>query len=531
MADLPRLKRFAADHAFGLTAPLTAEQVRTLAEYWLPNLNFHEDERFHPIALADRFDMVKARLDELPPDVREQWRVGIHERGPGGIAVRVPHDPPVLYDPDGVAPSSVGNTQTFRKVRRIIAEGEAARAAMADAAVDGDAFVSSGASFSFANEHFGSTDLLLGGNNAVPGNPWVPRATEPAPGGAPGEVRPRMTVLAQYVNLLDVLRYDVLVSEADADPAAEDYPPDAMRRDFDLSEGLLRHDPDDDPTMPPLQRFQIDEKRRELILSLIEAENAGQSLPPLPPGWTLDGKSWRVIVEHAFLEYSFLYAYNDFERWQTAIFDNEHEGDDEGCCLVFHRREMNLAAQGDIRRAHPLAIITSVHEEYQDADLFQRIPSPAAGGGLGRDGVDLDVFIAGGSHATYLTPGTHDLVDYQDYWGYVDENDLWILAPLVLPISIILAILEHFIDTEDFTSEEGVHGGPGIPDTDPQGVATHVLTIPTSEAEHVYDGAHDDLLLLRAYPGKWGGHDGTVDVSPGFPPKTRRFLKRLLKNL
>ena len=43
------------------------------------------------------------------------------------------------------------------------------------------------------------------------------------------------------------------------------------------------------------------------------------------------------MTRFAFLEYYFFYAYNDFERYQTAIFDNEHEGDDEGCCLVFDR--------------------------------------------------------------------------------------------------------------------------------------------------------------------------------------------------
>lgn len=41
MADLPRLRQFAAAHDFGMTAPLTAPQVRTLAAYWLPDLHFH----------------------------------------------------------------------------------------------------------------------------------------------------------------------------------------------------------------------------------------------------------------------------------------------------------------------------------------------------------------------------------------------------------------------------------------------------------------------------------------------------------
>ena len=54
------------------------------------------------------------------------------------------------------------------------------------------------------------------------------------------------------------------------------------------------------------------------------------------------------MTRFAFLEYYFFYAYNDFERYQTAIFDNEHEGDDEGCCLVFDRNVINLAASGGV---------------------------------------------------------------------------------------------------------------------------------------------------------------------------------------
>ncbi len=526
MADLTGLHDFAEENGFGLTAPLRAEQVRRLAAYWLPNLHFHEDERFHPIALSDVFEMVQDHLDDLTPQAREQWRVALSERVPGapGLAQSVLHDPTVLARRDGFA------FQSQRKVSRPLADGATTRDAMDAPEVDDETYVTNGASFTFANEHFGSTRLLSGGNTAVPGNPWIPRADERDPGGGPDDRRPRMTVLAQYVNLVDVLRYELLIERAEAE--GRRYPPDAMRRAFDIAGWILSHDPQTDPTTPPPTPREIDKTRRDLLLEMIEAEASGGALPDPPPGWTRHEQTWRAVTDHAFLEYSFFYAYNDFERWQTAIFDNEHEGDDEGCCLVFHRRDVNAAAGGDIRTVRPRAIITSVHEEFQDADLFRRIPAPASPGPLARDGVELDVYIAGGSHATYLDPGTHDLVDYGDYWGFVDENDLWVLAPLVLPISIILAILEHFIDTEDFTSADGVHGGPGSdPDSDPAAVATHTFTLAMSADAHVYDGAHDDILVLRSFPGKWGGHDGTVDKSPGFPPKTKRFLREFLQNL
>ena len=204
--------------------------------------------------------------------------------------------------------------------------------------------------------------------------------------------------------------------------------------------------------------------------------------------------AWNAVTRYAFLEYYFFYAYNDFERYQTAIFDNEHEGDDEGCCLVFDRNVLNLAATSgdpdDLLKAVPHCIIASVHEEYQDADLLKFVAPPIVAPGdpapPARDVVDFTVYVAGGSHATYFTPGDHDLVDFQDTWGYVDENASWlyIIAPVVLAISIILAIIEHFVDTEDFTSDEGVHSGPDeVVGNHPAKVASHVLALPMSSGK------------------------------------------------
>lgn len=66
MADLQALQAFAAAHGFQLTHPLTHHQVVTLAEYWLPEVRFHPDERFHPISLAERIDMVEGQFQEFP---------------------------------------------------------------------------------------------------------------------------------------------------------------------------------------------------------------------------------------------------------------------------------------------------------------------------------------------------------------------------------------------------------------------------------------------------------------------------------
>ena len=522
MADLQGLRGFANEHDFGLTAPLTNAQVRRLAEYWLPQMRFHWDERFHPVTLDDMFGMVEGTFAALPPEAQDSWRVGVRVRD-GTDAVVRSFDPPVVHVPDGTAITQTGQGPVSVKVRRVLNDGTPGRPALHLPEVDGDTVVTHGASFGRANQFFGPLVTLSGTNTAAPGDPFLPRADEPMP-GEPGERRPRVTVMAAFMNLLDLLRYELLVAGTD------DYPPDGMRHGFGITGRLLRSEPNA-PAFPP-------EAQRAFLLAAIRAVEAGEPLPEPPDGWRLDRTAWNTVVRYAFLEYYFFYAYNDFERYQTAIFDNEHEGDDEGCCLVFDRAVINTAAAGGMAaliRAVPSAIITSVHEEYQDADIIRFIAPPLIQPGdpvpPARDVVDFTIYVAGGSHATYLTSGDHDIVDFQDTWSYVAENAplLLILAPLVLVISIILAILEHFIDTEDFTSDEGVHGGPdAIVGEDPLGVAGHVLTLPMSARNHVYLRRHEELLALRAYAGKWGGHDGTVDKSPPFAPKTGRYFRKLL---
>jgi len=528
VADLQGLQAFADEHDFGLTAPLSHAQVRRLAEDWLPQVRFYWDERFHPVTLDDMFDMVEAPFAALPPAAQAASRVGVRVRQ-GSDAVGRAFDPPVVHVPDGTAATQTSQGPVQVKVRRVLNDGAPGRPTLRLPEVDADTVVTHGASFGRGNQFFGPSATLSGGNTAVPGDPFLPRADEPDP-DLPGERRPRITVMAAFLNLLDLLKYELTIAEAEAGNGF-DYPPDGMRG---FGVRLLVRESPQSPDFPA-------DAQRRFLFELIAAHEAGGQLPNPPPGWRLDRNAWNAVTRFAFLEYYFFYAYNDFERYQTAIFDNEHEGDDEGCCLVFDRavnREAAAAGPAALRRAMPHSIITSVHEEFQDADLIRAIPPRVLQPGQpvppAREVVDFTVYVAGGSHATYLTPGDHDLVDFQDTWSFVDENAPWlfIVAPLVLAISIILAILEHFIDTEDFTSDDGLHGGPdAIVGDDPARVASRVLVLPMSAGNHIYQPRHAALLALRAYAGKWGGHDGIVDKSPPFATKTARYFRKLVDSL
>jgi hypothetical protein len=526
VANLQALQQFAATHDFGLTAPLSHEEVGRLAAYWLPEMRFYYDERFHPITLDDMFAMVEEQFAAMSPTAQNAWKVQKFVRAGPAAGTTRSFDPPVVHVPDGV----IQQGNFFRPVVRVLNEGTPARDALKLPEVGSGAVVTHGASFRSSNQFFGPLKTLSEGNTSAAGDPFLPRADEPDP-EHPGERRSRITVMAQLQNLFELLKYELTVA------GAGDYPPDAMRGAFNISGNLLKQSSPQAFPWPP-------EAQRQYLLSLIAAYESGGVTPiPDPPfGWRLDRVAWDAVTRFAFLEYYFFYAYNDFERYQTAIFDNEHEGDDEGCCLVFDRNVINLAAAGNdpdaLFRAVPHSIICSVHEEYQDADIFKFIapplPDPGNPNRLAREAVEFKVYIAGGSHATYLTGGTHDLVDFQDTWGYVDENApiLYVVFPLVLAASIILAIIEHFVDTEDFTSDEGVHSGPDeIVGDYPAKVAAHTQVLPMSADNHIYMPSNEALLQLRAYAGKWGGHDGTVDDSPPFTPKTGRFFRKLLDKL
>jgi hypothetical protein len=83
--------------------------------------------------------------------------------------------------------------------------------------------------------------------------------------------------------------------------------------------------------------------------------------------------------------------------------------------------------------------------------------------------------------------------------------------------------------TEDKTSDDGVRTGPDdVVGGHPAAVASRLLVLPMSADEHIYQPQHEDLLRLRAFAGKWAGHDGFIDKSPPFPAKTGRYFLELL---
>jgi hypothetical protein len=220
MTDLQGLRDFAAQHEFGLTYPLTHAQVEILATYWQPDVAFHPDERYRPISLDERIDVVEIPFGGMPEAEQSLWRISKFVRISDNEGRVREFDPSIVHVPDG-AVSPVGEPERIDAAVCVINDGSPVRAAFDDPTVDEDAVFTRGVSAARARKFFRAERTLAGEEAGKPGNGLLPRAGD-------------ITVMASYKNLLDLLKYELLVE------GAGDYPPDALRGGFNVAELSLR---------------------------------------------------------------------------------------------------------------------------------------------------------------------------------------------------------------------------------------------------------------------------------------------------
>jgi hypothetical protein len=295
--------------------------------------------------------------------------------------------------------------------------------------------------------------------------------------------------------------------------------------------------------------------QRDILRALVAAQEAGEEpdAPPpeaIPAGWQFVKNAWDVVRRFAFLEYYLVYAFNDYKQYGKAFFENEHEGDVEGCCVVFERRVLEQYAADTeealpdpllnaAREVVPHTVITAGHEESQDLDDCKRLP-------VVRDSAraDLLVYVAAGSHSTWLSNRSHDILDFEDVAtkpAREAPTPLVVLPPVLLAllaIGAVFGIIEHFVDAEDFTSDNGVKIGPGPADPSPGSLkfdkrleVTPLADIQGDLGNNIYQDtpALRAALAVRGFPGKWGGDDSLFDKSPPWQNKTARYFRRFLR--
>jgi hypothetical protein len=401
---------------------------------------------------------------------------------------------------------------------------------MADPALDRSAIFSYGARLEAGREFFGARDTVAGATEPTPGDPRRPRHLP-------------IVVHAELRVLLETLKHELDLDDLpDSDKVIDTiWPGFAVEELFFVYQGS-GGGPSGGQPPPVFTRSQ----KRHVLRALVAAHLAGDAaawqaaFTLIPLGWALYQQAWDAVTQYAFLEFYFVYAFNDYKEYATWPFENEHEGDIEGCCVVFERSALEELAAGTKTAAQVTAhtVITSVHEEFHDSDCLKRLP---LANDKARD--DLVVYVAPGSHATYLTPGSHDFLDFEDVVTDLPAQlPTWVVVlaivtgnlEILVALVILAGILEHFVGSDDETSDNGVSVGPGEPDPNPANLefAKKLEVTPLSDIMNdvnIYQSAFRPTRAIRGYQGMWGGDDGLIDHSAPWENKTARYFRNFLK--
>jgi glycerophosphoryl diester phosphodiesterase len=500
------LKALVSSYKFGVTDPLTHDEVKELAHEWMPEIRFHEEENFHCISLGE---FLKFRNGPGSRPYGDLLVITDHPRFTRGDPSPVffqSHDWKSSVDPGAPEVTTRSYVSNISELYHIPSRDPTNR---------------DWSPYGRALEYFGSKD----NNNGV----QLPRVTP-------------MTTIAEYRDLRQTLFFNV---QAQIDAMDGKFPADDTGELLDAIQG------------PPLFVLVKDKgKRRKHLRQLHdlikEVDSSNQPwltatsrekaiLGELIADGVITESEWRVMRDFAFLEYYLVYAYNDISKQHpnllAKIFGGDHEGDIEGFAVVFDRREVAQIEQVANRdrflktQLKPHFLVNSAHEPWQGWDRYRMLFGT-------RDQVKngLKVWVMAGSHATVLKPGSYDNLEGVDQ-TIVGGGIIAAVAgapAYAVPVAILMLLIEHFVSPDEETSDNGVHAiSPSQPllAGDPIRIRSKVLTTPLSRDRNIYqdlwqpDRTEIDVTLAeRSFPGAWG-FDG-----PRWINKTWRFIRRLAEH-
>lgn len=503
MADLSKLRAHGPSNQ---TGELTHERdVIPLAERFLPLIRFHHDERFHPVGLEGLALIPRQEFRAASPAAAEAMEISVDVADPSGVGVvsrRFP--PPVLRTNTSGSPGNV-----------VANDQDDGLAPFARPEIGRSSKLTHGPGFTRSNRIFGSLQTVSGLEEPSEGDPRSPRHP--------------IEVIAEFRMMWEALRHALEI---------ENLPDDEYPKDDDSIWDMtslvslffeLTVSQDDAVAF-------TESAKRDVLAAII----AGAAPPALPFGWQLRNDVVETARNAAILEYHLIYPYNDYDRYEPWP-ANYHEGDDEGCCYVFDRRELERpileGVPDGIFDVVPKHVISSVHKERQEADRIKDFDPISQN----------EVFVARGSHATYLTPGSHDFLSF----GNAFEEGMrippkWLaflsIGSIPFLLGLAVAIGEHFRDSNDETDETGIAAGseettaPNVVDDD-RFMPVRLSVTPLSAAENIYLPSNqatteqDGLLGLASFAGSIGAHTKSRGrTSPKYKRKTDRFFRKLIRS-
>ena len=516
MSKLDQIRELAANLPFNLSGDLSHDDhVVPLVTRWKPIVFFHEDERFHPVGM-DGLTLIPRevyRATSAAGQAALEVSVNVPDVGGGTVTRNFP--PPALHTPNDSGDGRIVQNDTDDSLIPFGVE-----------AIGKKTILTHGPGFTASNSIFGSLHTVSGLEEPSEGDPREPRHP--------------IRVVAEFRMALESLHYMLEVDAMDKDeyPKIDDsiWNPASIGKLFFGQE--LDHTGANNS--PPISESLA----KEVLLDVIRGELSGDmalqdaALVKLPGHVFLITDVFETARNAAFVEYQFIYGYNDWDRYENFP-ANYHEGDDEGCCFIFDRRLLEeKIASGDTAgflQIPPMYVLTSVHLADHGADKIKEFDV------LGQNAV----YVARGSHATFLTEGTHDPASA----GVAFEESFraipwWISLPTFGAVPILAGLLgiiyEHFAGPEDETSNDGIVGAE--PDQFPPGTPTDRLSpvtldvFPTSaEVNQIGNSPstaeEDGLLGLRSYAGRLGAHsDSRGRTSPLYKRKFDRFFAKLIRS-